>query len=143
MVPLQVLAFVAPLLTGFGTSAICPMGNSAGESVAFRPPSAVFGPAWVVLYILLGWSFARSLKETRSPSLNAFLYCSLIFLLSFWIVAYACMKRKHLALAILLMSLLACFSCTLLNNSTWTKLCLAPLFIWLIFALFLSTSELM
>ena len=98
----QLLVFSTPLLTGWGTAALCPIGPGAGSSVSFRPPSAVFGVAWFILYLLLGYSWASALQRPDRQFSQTFArYAALVFLLCLWIVAYGCAGAKRWALLVI------------------------------------------
>ena len=131
-----VLLFI-PIVTGFITSSICRIGKSAGETVSFRPPSWVFMVVWPVLYILLGFSWIYAQRE---DTLNNIPYSILVALLVLWIIVYGCLGKKIIGIWIIALSILAAVICCIVGT-TESRLYIAPLIVWLIFALLMSVSE--
>lgn len=131
-----VILFI-PIVTGFAASLICRIGKTAGATVSFRPPSWVFGIVWPILYILLGFSWIYAHREDK---LNNIPYSILVGLLVAWIIVYGCLDRKNIGLWIISLSILAAVMCCIVGN-TESRLLIAPLIVWLFFALLLSVIE--
>ena len=60
----KILLFT-PLILGYLTSFFCKIGKNSGENVKFRPKPWVFGIAWPILYLCLGYSWVLSRKNFR------------------------------------------------------------------------------
>ena len=129
----DLVLLLLPMVSGYAVSLICGPSKNAGKSVKFRPPSWVFGVVWPILYLLLGYSWTQS----REYSVYYFL---LIVLLNMWLVVYVCRNNKVAGIYIILLSILSLLY-IFISVKTTIKYYLAPLLIWLLFALFLNTFE--
>tara|TARA_B100000575_G_C23031584_1_gene593899 strand:- start:554 stop:994 length:441 start_codon:yes stop_codon:yes gene_type:complete len=125
------------MILGYIVSMNCKMGKGSGNNVKFRPPSYLFGIVWPILYILLGISWINSYKGNKNIDL---LFIILSSLLAIWIIVYSCMKDKKNAIFILLLILLSIVYLIILIPQK-SKLYLAPLLVWILFATFLNTTE--
>jgi|TARA_Y100000389_G_scaffold197664_1_gene232706 translocator protein len=135
---IDLLRLFYPMVAGYGVSKFCKMGKS-GVNIKFRPPPYVFGIVWPILYILLGLSWINS-----NPSQNKMielLYITLSTLLAYWIVVYACQKNKKQAVYVML-AIILCIVLLMIQIPKRSQLYLAPLGVWLLYALLLSTTEL-
>ena len=133
---LEILYLVLPMLTGFIASFSCPMKN-AGETVKFRPKSWVFSVVWPILYTMLGISWVIA---SRKNNLNSVVYGLLTLVLVLWIFVYSCKEDKENAVFVLLASLMASIMCLSIGNKT-SRILIAPLVGWLIFATLMNTTE--
>ena len=125
------------MLLGYIVSINCKMGEKAGSTVKFRPPSYLFAIVWPILYILLGLSWVNSYKGNKM--IDRFFFV-LSLLLALWIIVYSCMDdKKNAILILLLVLLLIVFLMILIPQKS--KLYLAPLLVWILFATFLNTTE--
>ena len=68
------------------------------------------------------------------------LYLPLVLSLMLWIIIYSCKKDKKLSVYVLLASIVLCLMCFSVGNNI-SKLCIAPLLGWLIFALLMNAQE--
>lgn len=136
---LDIILFSLPLVTGFGMSGICPMKSTSGDIVPFRPPAWVFGIAWTILYILLGFSWIIA-RHQHNGILADILYGLITFGLIMWIVIYSCMGDKKNAIYMFLLLFISTISALCVGNLT-SKLLLIPLLVWLLFAFSLNTFE--
>jgi benzodiazapine receptor len=127
------------MVVGFIVSMNCKMGKDSGKSVKFRPPSYIFGIVWPILYILLGLSWINSSRVIKDKKID-FLFFIVSSLLAIWIVVYSCMKDKHNSVFVLLATLLALVVLMILIPEK-SRLLLAPLMVWVFFAMLLNTSE--
>ena len=125
------------MILGYIVSMNCKMGKGSGNNVKFRPPSYLFGIVWPILYILLGISWINSYKGNKNIDL---LFITLSSLLAIWIIVYSCMRDKKNAIFILLLILLSIVYLMILIPQK-SKLYLAPLLVWILFATFLNTTE--
>lgn len=135
---MEILYLTAPSLSGYLSSAICGVGEGAGECLDdVRPPGYVFAIVWPILYTLTGISFV--LASRYNPS-SVPAYLVLLALLASWPVAYSCLKRKEEAAVIIVISIISLFVCLSLGDLS-SQLTLIPLLAWLCFALFLNYKE--
>ena len=133
----ELIRLFYPMFAGYLVSLKCKMSKS-GNNIKFRPPGYVFGIVWPILYILLGLSWINS--DYKKDKIIDGLYFGLSTLLALWIVIYACYKSKKGALFIMLLSILAIVFLMILISKK-SQLYLAPLLVWLCYALLLSTSD--
>lgn len=133
-----------PLITGYVTSLACKMSSRSGQSVAFRPPSVVFGIVWPILYIMMGVAWCFSAQKTKQGTdnilvhiFNAFLVTALVT----WMIVYACGKNKQAAVFVLLISVLLALAVYTVAPSLMTKLLVLPLVAWLGFATLMNATE--
>lgn len=128
---------LAPMVTGYLSSAISGDQRNSGINVQFRPPGYVFGIVWPILYLLLGCSWIVSSRVQR---LNSLAYGCLTLLLSSWIVVYTKLQNKKGGVYIILASLMAALTCFASGNAM-SKMMVAPLIGWLIFAMMMNATE--
>ena len=142
-----------PMFAIFTTSSICKIGASAGKNVKFKPPPCVFGPIWFCLTILLGLSWVYSVnsvqqqgpllfRATASMELTAIyaIYTLLVVSLMLWIILYGCGSDSLKALRTFIPTLMFCFMAQS-TGSYISKILIAPLTAWIIFALLMATQE--
>ena len=130
---LNLFYFLFPMISGFITAAICPMGGDTGSAVKFRPPGFVFGIVWPILYIMLGAAWVLSKNR-------ALIYLLLTLSLCAWIVTYSCLGNKKVAAWVLLINLMLSIL-TLVVSQKISQVLLTPLVCWLLFALIMNTTD--
>ena len=81
---------IAPLVSGFGISMICPMSKKYRNIQKQQPPSYVFKIVWPILYLLLGYSWNKASLKRELDLLHGFI----TFLLTLWIIVFSCMKNE-------------------------------------------------
>ena len=135
----NIIRFFFPMFISYLVSIKCKMDKNSGSSVKFRPPGYIFGIVWPILFTLIGLSWVNSASKLKSR-LSDILYLSLSLLLASWIIVYSCMKDKKKAVYILFLTLLA-ITFLMLYVPQNSKLLLAPLGIWVLYATFLNTTE--
>ena len=126
-----------PLVSGFIMSRFCTIGPNAGLKVKFRPPAAVFGIAWTILYLCLGYAAMLSFQDN---TLNIIPYACLVFTLLLWIIMYGCCQNKKAGVYVILLSLVAILMCMIVANDI-SRFFLVPLLVWLCFALAMNITE--
>lgn len=134
---IEYILSITPLVTGYGVSALCGMDETAGKDVSFRPPSWVFGVVWLIMYLLLG---AAWLISHRLDPNNSFAFATLTLLLNLWIATYYCARNKSFSMYVLLESIAAVIACMYVGNIT-SRIMLAPLLAWILFATVLNAAE--
>ena len=127
----------APIVTGYLASAVCGMSKDSGSSVKFRPPGWVFGIMWPILYLLLGIAWVAS---SRKNSLNSIPYAVLTALLVGWILTYSCAENVNNGVFVILAAVMCALVCFSLGPKI-SKICIAPLIGWLIFAMMMNAVE--
>ena len=143
----DVVYFLTPGLLGYSISAICNIGKSAGETVAFRPPPKAFGVIWAILFVLLGISWVIASRSTLKPQSGCakHVLCVISYLLftislTVWIIFYGCKRNKKAACWILVISIMLSLICIVQGN-TVSRMLLAPAIAWCIFALLMNAYE--
>ena len=116
---------VVPIISGFLTASICrpPLATQA------TPPAWVFRVLWPILYVLLGIAWYRSTTRI-TDILTGILVLSLVA----WLILYNCVNLKLLAdfsisLSVALLILIIHF-----HQDPSSKISVAPLLAWLLFA---------
>ena len=127
------------MFIGYLVSLKCKMNNRSGSSVRFRPPSYIFGIVWPILYLLIGYSWVES-TDTIAENKIDILYISLSLLLGLWIIVYACLENKVGSLFVMFIIFLNLLFLMILVPEK-SKLLLAPLCVWLLYATFLLTTD--
>lgn len=130
-----------PAVTGYITSFACHVGKDAGSKITARPPSWVFGVVWPILYIFLGLVWVI-LRKTDPLIIDILMSITIIGLVS-WIVIYGCMKKKRMALYVLLGILI---SGLMIFGYAWNKnktagMLITPFLAWIVFATMLNYTE--
>lgn len=105
------------------------------------PPKWLFGPAWVLLYILLGIYCANlNLVKNNRHVLYTYMYVQLALNI-FWTVVFFSLSNFLLAtIMIVIMDLLVI--AIIFVDKRRIKLLLVPYLLWLLFATYLSISVL-
>ena len=137
---IDIIYFLLPSLIGYGTGMFCVIGKNAGNKVKFRPPPYVFGLVWPILFMLFGLSWVIASKNSNNTTICVMTYATAALFLGLWTYVYGCLKMKKEACWVILLSLatlLAAFS----QGSEASKILISPLIAWIIFALFMNTTE--
>ena len=137
-----------PLIAIFGAGAACPL-TDAGESIGrLRPPKIVFPVVWSILALALGVSWTLSTRQngavvgTTEYVGVSVTYGLLVASLVTWSILRGCEKRKDLATYLFVAILGLVFMCFAQGNVP-SKMVLAPLIGWLLYAFAMSSSELL
>ena len=112
---------------------------------AWKPPDALFGPVWTVLYITTGWAGVRTWRRLPTgPARSGFLLVCLLhaMLNVLWSVLYFTLRRPDWALVEgLALWLTAAWAAGLMRRVDRTSaLLLLPLLAWLAVALALNAA---
>ena len=137
---LNIFYLIFPAILCYYAQSKCKVSKSAGDTVAFRPPSSAFGIIWPILFVLLGLSWMVAMSTSTFPKVAFLLYFGLAMMLSLWIVCYGCIQDKKNAIYILGISLafaLGCFAC----GNELSKTMIAPLIAWSIYAIMMNAME--
>jgi benzodiazapine receptor len=135
---LEYLPIIIPAIMGYGTSMICNVQKQSGGSVNFRPSPIVFSIVWPILYILLGlsWFYSRKINQTLSDVFYILLNIALVL----WIFVYSCNDNKKYGIYVLILSFVFVLCCSFLGDIK-SKLLIAPLIGWILFATLLNIFE--
>ena len=141
LTPRDYILAILPLVIGFGTSFFCRVGKDAGSVVKFRPPAAAFGIIWTILFIMFGISWAIAARNcSMHPAVCITIYSLAMASLALWIIVYGCGKSKLGACWVLVFSIACVIGCLSIGTPI-SKLLVAPLAAWAIFALMMNTTE--
>ena len=113
--------------------------SNAGNIVKFRPPGYIFGIVWPILYLLFGISWIIAFSKKKKVYIDILYALQAVFLIG-WIVVYSCLSDKINGIYVLLLNLLTVIMLMLMVNKI-SKMLLAPLAVWLLFALLLNIFE--
>lgn len=136
----DIIYFLLPAIICYTVTAFCKIGKTAGIDVKFRPPPQVFGIIWPILFILFGISWAIAMRNCENKILCFITYMLVTISLALWIYIYGCKKSNKGAAWVLILSIaltLMCFA----QGSYISKILLAPLIAWCIFAQLMNTTE--
>lgn len=95
---------IAPLVLGLGVGALTPMHREWYATLAkasWNPPGWVFGPAWTVLYLLMGLAARRVVARVGLLSWPMLLFAVQLGLNLAWSPVFFGQKNPRRALAIL------------------------------------------
>ena len=134
------LGFVSGILSGSGLVEWYQTLNKP----FFQPPSWVFGPAWTILYTLMGISIARIWHLNRSPQKNKAinLFVSQFAINLIWSPVFFAFRQPLIALIIIIVMLIL-IAMTILSFKKIDKLAaimLIPYILWVSFATLLNAS---
>lgn len=115
---------------------------------SFNPPNWIFGPAWTLLYTLMGiavaliWHKGWVNKVVRNA---VYLFIAQLLLNAFWSIVFFGMQSPPLALLVILVLLLLIVSCIIIFRridkvASWL---LIPYLLWVSFATALNFSIVM
>ena len=135
----NIIKLFLSMFIGYLISLKCKMNNRSGSSVRFRPPSYIFGIVWPILYLLIGYSWIKSTESIFENKID-FLYISLSLLLGFWIYVYSCMDNKIGSLYVMFLIFLNLLFLMILVPEK-SRLLLAPLCVWLLYATLILTTD--
>ena len=156
MRPIEIVYFLSPLVVGYGTAALCPVGKKSGLSVKFRPPSVVFGIVWALLFPLFGLSWVAASRRVQKKSklsrkhqkfqkvMVPVTYGGAILSLGLWEYIYSdsekCGNNKKAGTWVILLAILFILMAIQLGTPI-SRVLACPLLAWLIFALLMNTTE--
>ncbi|MDO6354057.1 TspO/MBR family protein [Caloramator sp. CAR-1] len=141
-----IFSLAVPLLVGGISVLITRNSIEAFESLIkppFAPPAWIFGPVWTVLYLLMGISLYRVLKEKDSDIQKALILFGVQLFLNFiWSPVFFIFNLRLLAFIIIL--ILIVFVILTAKNfykvDKLSGLLFIPYIIWLVFASILNLS---
>ncbi len=136
----DLLYILLPSLVGYGTAMVCPMDKSSGSDVKFRPPSYVFGITWLILFVQLGFSWYIAARNCSNVNLCITTYAITTLSLGLWTYIYSCRKSKLGSAWVLVLSLAASLASFAQGNEL-SRVLIAPLIAWLIFAMLMNTTQ--
>lgn len=136
----DVILVLLPAVVGYGSQFACNIGKKAGESVLFRPPAWAFGVIWAVLFLCFGLSWAIARRNCKNEILCMSTYGLTTLLLGVWIIVYGCCKSKKGACWVLLLAIAAGLASFAQGNEV-SRVLIAPLIAWALFALLMNTTE--
>ena len=140
MNPVEIAYLLAPAASGYAASMVCGVdGENAGDCIPWRPPGYVFGIVWPILYLLIGVSMIFASRIVTSP-MAVFTYSCLIILLAMWPIIYTCYNNKMGGVVIILASIVTA-AMAFIQGDLQSRITLAPLILWLCFALALNVTE--
>ena len=142
-----VIAVVIPLfiglLSGYLTAEAMDVYQNL-EQPAFSPPGWIFGPAWIVLYILMGYASYRIWDRRDKYEVNtALTYYGLQLVFNFfWSLIFFRFQLRGLALLeiVILLSLIIITTIKFYNIDKWAAYLLFPYIGWVSFATVLNYS---
>ena len=131
---------VAFLFVFWTSSFLFPVSRHQGDVVAFRPPSAVFGLAWVLLSAAAArsWALEAASLDFRGARL-LFIDSSFVLLLGL-LALYPALSKKRVVSLWVVAGAFAASLAILATESAWgSRALMAPVVAWLVFALLMQT----
>lgn len=110
-------------------------------AVALQPPKWLFGPVWLILFVLIAWSAVLVWNnKSKEKYLTLFMYGVNAVLNVFWVFLFFTLKSvsgAFMEIVVLWLSifLMIFFSHKINKKAAWL---LVPYFIWVGFALYLN-----
>lgn len=129
-----------PAMSGFLVSLACKIPKSESDAIPFRPPAWVFGPAWLVLYLLMGFAWFSTASRQGAGSWASLTYLATTALLGLWSVTYSCLRQTKNAVFVLLASV-ASVGFGVALSAKREQLMLIPLLVWLSFATLMNAWQ--
>ena len=136
----DILYILLPSIIGYGTTMFCKTGKDSGSVVKFRPPAYVFGIVWPILFILFGISWAIAMRNCTNKVLCLISYSLAVLSLAAWIFTYSCCNSKKGGSWILILTIAFTLMCFAQGNDV-SRVLLAPLIGWAIFAMMMNVVE--
>jgi translocator protein len=107
------------------------------------PPAAVFGPVWIILYLLIGVAGYLVIKDTTSrtqKTINLSLFGSQLLLNFIWSIVFFGGNSYWLGLIIIIVLDLVVLACILAfrNVNKLAAYLFVPYFVWILFATYLT-----
>lgn len=107
------------------------------------PPAAVFGPVWIILYLLIGVAGYLVIKDTTSrtqKTINLSLFGSQLLLNFIWNIVFFGGNSYWLGLIIIIVLDLVVLACILAfrNVNKLAAYLFVPYFVWILFATYLT-----
>lgn len=136
----DVIYVLLPSIICYTVTAFCKIGKNAGQDVKFRPPPQVFGIVWPILFILFGLSWAVAMRNCQNHILCFTTYMLATISLALWIYIYGCKKSNKGAAWVLIVSVALTLMCFAQGNYV-SKVLIAPLIAWCLFAQLMNTTE--
>jgi translocator protein len=134
---------LAAVLGNFATLPNIPIWYEGLAKPPFTPPNWVFGPAWTILYVLMGVAFYRILRldpQTPGRGRAILLFAAQLVLNAAWSFAFFAAQSPLLGLAAILpmeaLILAAVFAFGRLDRTA--AACLLPYASWVAFATYLN-----
>ena len=136
--PIDIILSLIPIVSGFVTSFAFKIDSTIDDGVKFSPPPYVFTTVWIILYILIGISWAIANRKNRWNNIP---FSLLVASLIAWIIATHYTNKdennsRASSVILLLVSLMLTIMCAQI-----VKFILVPLICWLIYALLLLTTK--
>lgn len=125
---------LAPIVSGYALSMVCPIPKDEGYTLPQQPPSYIFKVIWPILYLLLGYSWNKSHKYRETDIMHAIL----TMLLCIWIMVFSCIGKKKYGLYVLTCVVAVTVCCMCLHPDNGCKVALTPLLAWTTLALQLN-----
>jgi benzodiazapine receptor len=137
---IDIIYFLLPAIICYATTAFCKIGKNAGVDVKFRPPPQIFGIVWPILFILFGLSWAVAMRNCQNKIVCFATYMLTTISLALWIYIYGCKKSNKGGAWVLILCLTLTLMCFAQGNYV-SKVLVAPLIAWCIFAQLMNTAE--
>jgi len=131
------------LLSGLATSSSIEGWYLTLNKPSFNPPNWIFGPAWTILYSLMGISVAyiwHAGWKNAAVKTAIFIFAAQLLLNAFWSVAFFGMQNPPLALAVILILWVLIFICIVRFKpiKALAAYLLIPYLLWVSFATVLN-----
>lgn len=133
---------LAGIIGSFFTFASIPTWYAGLTKPSFSPPSYVFGPAWIILYTLMGVSTWLVWKRTEKISTAIKIFLVHLFFNCTWSIIFFGMKNLGLALIdiVIIWGFIVVLIYKYSKESRLASILLIPYLLWVSFASILNLS---
>ncbi len=130
---------LAGIIGSFFTVSAIPSWYATLQKPSFSPPNWIFGPAWVMLYILMGISVYlvwQKIKENKTVKGSLWLFWIHLFFNATWSIIFFGLQNPGLALIniVIIWLLIIALIIKFWKISKWATYLLIPYLLWVSFA---------
>jgi len=134
-----VLPQIAGLVGSFFTTSAIPTWYAMLQKPSFSPPNWIFGPTWIILYILMGISVYliwQRIEENKKAKGVMWLFWIHLFFNAIWSITFFGLQNPGLAFVniIIIWLLIIILMIKFWKINKWSTYLLIPYFIWVSFA---------
>ena len=133
---------LAGIIGSFFTASAIPSWYATLQRPSFSPPNWIFGPVWVILYILMGISVYLIWQKNKKTREALWLFWIHLFFNGSWSIVFFGFQNIGLAFVniIIIWLLIIILMIKFWKINKWATYLLVPYFLWVSFASYLNYS---